>query len=129
VIGTDKGPEIDCEVDLRGRLDTAGLFGVIGVSAAVISMDSAVLHIAAAMRKPTVGIFGGVDYRFRVRQEQPVVAMQAKMACCPCNKRETCEGTYDCIRAMRPEDVLEAVGIAEHTDELIDYYAAEGIRR
>ena len=128
VIGTDGEPDMECDTDLRGQLDTEGLFGVIAVSRVVISMDSAVLHIAAAMRKPTVAIFGGVDFRYRVRDDQPVVAMQASMPCCPCNKTETCADTYDCIKSIEPQDVLNAMAIAERCDRRVDYCAGAGAR-
>ena len=86
LVGTKNAPEIACDVDLRGKLNLEGLFGVVALSSVVITMDSAVLHIASAVGIPTVAIFGGVDFRFRIRKEKPVVVLQSKMDCCRCNK-------------------------------------------
>ncbi len=128
VVGRLEKPAIECDADLRGQLDTRGLFGVISVSRVVVSMDSAVLHMAAALGKPTVAVFGGVDFRFRVRQDQPVVVMQAAMDCCPCNKNESCGKAYHCIKSVEPEHVLDAVSIAGRTNRLVDYYSVVGVR-
>ena len=76
-------------------------------------MDSAVLHIAAALRKPTVAIFGGVDWAFRVRPDHPVVIIQARIDCCPCNKKEVCSGCFPCIDAAGPENVVNAIALAK----------------
>jgi hypothetical protein len=49
------------------------------------------------------------------------LALHAALACCPCNKQETCEGRYDCIKAVRPRDVLEALrhGLPAATGRLV----------
>lgn len=122
LVGTDIRYRIPCDIDLRGQLDLAGLFGVITVSKVIITMDSAVLHIASSMRKATVAIFGGVDFRYRIRDDQPVVVLQSKMECCPCNKAEPCGNRYDCIKAIKPEHVQRAANLAVHTDKFLDFF-------
>jgi ADP-heptose:LPS heptosyltransferase len=67
------------------------------------------LHLAAAVGVPTVCIFGGITPEFRVHEGQRVLALQADLGCCPCDKQETCEGRYDCIKAVTPRDVLDAM--------------------
>jgi len=118
IIGIRKDSSIPCDVDLRGQLETEDLFEVVSVAKTVITMDSAVLHIAASMRKPTVAIFGGIDIKYRIRDDQPVIVLQSNMICCPCNKKETCEGRYDCIKSIKPVHVFQAVRQAEHVEKL-----------
>ncbi len=124
LVGTERAPAIGCDVDLRGQLSLPELFGVLSVGKLVVSMDSAILHIAAALLKPTVAIFGGVDVRFRIRPDQPVVALQSSMDCCPCNKREDCISSYDCIQAIPAEHVYQAGRLALETQGYIDFYRA-----
>jgi heptosyltransferase I len=45
------------------RMDLAELAGVIGRTRAVIGVDTGLLHLAAALRVPAVGIFGVTDPR------------------------------------------------------------------
>ena len=124
LVGVDKEPLIRCDVDLRGQLSLSELFGVLSVGKLVISMDSAILHIAAALMLPTVAIFGGVDARYRIRLDQPVVALQSSMSCCPCNKREDCEERYDCIKTISADHVYQAAQLALDAQGFIDFYRA-----
>ena len=122
LVGTERTPEINCDVDLRGKLDVDELFGILSVCKLVISMDSAVLHIAAAIKKPTVAIFGGVDYCYRLREDQPVVVLQSQIPCCPCNKNETCNEQYECMKTISVEDVKNAANYAVKNSSLCSFY-------
>ncbi len=119
LVGTHSEPEIPCHFDLRGQLELHELFGLLAVAGVVVTMDSAVLHIAAALGVPTVAIFGGVNPGFRVRQDQHVVAITAKMDCCPCNKDESCSGGYPCIHAVQPENVAETIKLARNINSRV----------
>lgn len=109
LVGKHPGPAMPCDLDLRGRMGTRDLFAVAAAASVVVCMDSGVLHVAAAVGTPTVAVFGGVDPRYRVRRSQRVLALQADMDCCPCNKNETCDGLYPCLRAASAQDVVEVV--------------------
>jgi hypothetical protein len=128
-VGTNPGPEIVCDEDFRGTTALRDLMGVLSVASVVITMDSAVLHIAAAVGTPTVAIFGGINPEFRIRTDQPVVAVQADMPCCPCNKNETCEGRYPCIAAAGPETIAQAVALAGRIQQRILFKAKPTPRR
>ncbi len=112
LIGTQVTPEIEADYDIRGRLELHQLFGLLSVASAVITMDSGVLHIAAALNKPTIALFGGIEPQFRIRPNQKVIALRADMNCCPCNKQEQCvqsETPYSCIRSITTQDVIYAL--------------------
>lgn len=114
LIGTDHRVKIPCHHDLRGQTELPQLFGIIKVAAAVVTMDSAVLHIAAALGTPTVAIFGGISPDYRIRPDQRVVVMQSDLACCPCNKNETCNELFPCIQAPTCCEVVDAIDLALH---------------
>jgi len=67
------------------------------------------MHLGAAVDVATICIFGGINPKFRIHDNQNVIALQSTLECCPCNKRETCEGRYDCITSVEPQDVLRAM--------------------
>ena len=123
LIGAKTGPAIPCALDTRGQLDLKGLCGLLATLRLLICMDSGILHIGAAIGVPTICIFGGVDPRFRIAAAQPVIALQARLDCCPCNKLETCHGSFDCIKAISPRAVLDAIEesarITERTIRLV----------
>ena len=112
LIGTDDAESIACDLDLRGQLALHELLGLLAVANAVITMDSGVLHLAAALGRPTVAIFGGIDLRYRIHPSQNVVAIQSDLACCPCNKNETCSDRFTCIQSPSPNDVSQALQLA-----------------
>lgn len=124
LVGTSREGEIRCDYDIRGRLQVHELLGLLSVAGAVITMDSAVLHIAAGLGVPTVAVFGGIDPDYRVRPEQKVVVVQARMKCCPCNKNEICADRFDCIKAARASDIAAALTIAKTTREKVYFHPA-----
>ena len=115
LIGTSSRWTLPAHVDLRCRLQLEELFGLLAVAGAVVTMDSGVLHLAAALQTPTVALFGGIDPKFRVRQNQHVVVLQSTLDCCPCNKNETCNGMYPCITGITAEEVIRAIDVAQAT--------------
>ena len=117
--GTNPEPDIPCDFDTRGQLELHELFGLLAVADEVITMDSGVLHIAAALQVPTVAVFGGMNPEYRVRPDQKVVVLQTNLPCCPCSKNETCFDRFDCIQAATPQDVSNAVPRARQTDQRI----------
>ena len=121
LVGLDPDPAIPCDLDTRGQLQLTDLFGLIARGQAVITMDSAVQHIAMALAIPTVTIFGGINPDFRIRKEHSVVVIQSPLDCCPCNKTETCSGRFPCISWTRPQDVVSALEIAKKAQRRIIY--------
>jgi len=119
LVGTNPEPALPCDMDTRGQLELHELFGLLAVADAVITMDSGVLHIAAALQVPTVAVFGGMNPEYRVRPDQKVVVLQTNLPCCPCSKNETCFDRFDCIKAPTPQDVCNAVRLALETNQRI----------
>ena len=90
----------------------AALTARLGV---VVSGDSGPLHIATAMGTPVVALFGSTDpadtgpWSARDADKRNAVVLYDALACSPCRKSPTCGGTFDCLRALTPERVFEAV--------------------
>ena len=109
ILGTEPVPALDCDLDTRGQLQLEELFGLLATLRLLICLDSGMLHLGAAIGIRTISIFGGLNPAFRIYRIQRVMALQAALGCCPCNKDETCEGRYECVRAVQPHHVLEAM--------------------
>jgi heptosyltransferase-1 len=93
----------------------AALLAHLGV---VVSGDSGPLHIATAMDTPVVALFGSTDpaetgpwapAALRGTDSARSVVLFDALACAPCRKNPTCEGRFDCLRALTPERVYDAV--------------------
>ncbi|HET9252615.1 MAG TPA: lipopolysaccharide heptosyltransferase II [Candidatus Eisenbacteria bacterium] len=94
-------------VDLTGRTSLGELVGVLAASTVVVSNDSGVMHVAAALGRPTVAIFGSTSPVWTSADAPTVVNLYAAYPCSPCFRR-TCPIGYGCLHAIATEDVIEA---------------------
>ena len=104
-------------LDLTGSTDLPALAGVLDGAALVASNDSGVMHLAAALGRPTVAIFGSTSPIWSAAQAPWVRALYAAYPCSPCFRR-TCPIGYGCLRSI---EVSAATGAAE---ELLATYRA-----
>lgn len=109
LLGTSPGPPLECDEDSRGRLAIHEALGLLSLLRCVVCMDSGLLHAAAMLGKPTVAVFGGIDPAFRVTPGHKVIALTGDVPCRPCNKRETCDGRFDCLGEVTVAGVIRAV--------------------
>ncbi|MGB9618850.1 MAG: glycosyltransferase family 9 protein, partial [Armatimonadota bacterium] len=75
---------------------------------AVIGVDTGLLHMAVALDRPTVGLFGASTWRCFLRKPN-FVWVAKEFPCSPCQRHPTCKN-IDCMRAITAEDVERAVG-------------------
>ena len=69
--------------------------------------DSGPMHIASALKVPTVAVFGPTDYvRWSPRGAQAVV-VRRDLGCFPCSAHK-CKKNYECIRSIPASEVIDA---------------------
>ncbi len=100
----------------RGTIDALPFRALAAVAAradAVVSNDSAVLHLGPALGVPAVGIFGSTVPEFGFARQGPRDgAVGIPLPCRPCDVhgKERCPlRHHDCMERLAPEAVLEAV--------------------
>jgi heptosyltransferase-2 len=79
---------------------------LIGMSKAVVSNDSGLMHIAAALQTPQVAIFGSSDPAHTPPLSDRAKIMWLNMSCSPCHKRVCPLGHLRCLKDILPEQVL-----------------------
>ncbi len=96
--------------DLAGRLGLKELGAVLGRARLFIGMDSAPMHLAAAMGVPTVALFGPSGEREWGPWQVPHRVLTSSHGCRPCGQ-DGCGGgkVSECLEAITPERVLVAV--------------------
>lgn len=98
-------------INLCGKTDIRELIALIAEARAVVSNDSGPLHIAAALDRPTVAIFGPTDpvktgpYGWQKKSNLKVV--RAGAGCSPCREKDCREHT--CMERISPVHVYEAL--------------------
>jgi ADP-heptose:LPS heptosyltransferase len=81
----------------------------------MVAPDSALLHIAGALQKKIVGIFGPIPPESRINHYSNATALVAGMPCQHCWYRPTCGNNQTCLSNIKPKEVLKA--IIEKKDE------------
>lgn len=74
---------------------------------AVIGVDTGLLHMSVALDRPSVGLFGASAWRCFLKKDN-FVWVAKDFPCSPCRRHPTCSN-IDCMQAILPEDVGEAV--------------------
>ncbi|MGI8618415.1 MAG: glycosyltransferase family 9 protein [Gemmatimonadaceae bacterium] len=101
-------------LDGTGALSLLGSAELIGRAAAVVTNDSAPLHLASAMNTPTVAIFGPTvpTFGFGPLATRNAIAGIDSLACRPCHRhgpRRCPLGHWRCMRDLSPEQVVRLV--------------------
>jgi heptosyltransferase-2 len=95
-------------VDLIGRTSLGALIGAIGRMQAFVTNDSGAMHLAAALGRPVVAVFGPTDER----ATRPLGASHAVITetvfCRPCLLRD-CPIDHRCMRRIPVDAVYDAV--------------------
>jgi len=109
------------------------LAAMLEASVFYVGHDTGAMHIAAAVGRPTVGIFGGGHWpRFRP-VGQKVVSVVQPLPCFGCNW-DCIFGDAPCVKTLRPEDVQRAVELIlkspETVDEIVEaqHFSSETLR-
>jgi heptosyltransferase-2 len=94
-------------VDLVGKTTLGVLAGVAGRCAVFVTNDSGAMHVAAAVGRPVVAIFGPTDERATHPLGEHEVLTQA-VFCRPCHLRD-CPIDHRCMKRISADRVFEAV--------------------
>jgi len=96
-------------VDLTQKTSLRDLLAVISISDSILTNDSGPMHIAAALKKPLVALFGSTNPRRTGPWNQGTVIYK-DVECSPCYKRE-CPKDFRCMTQITPEEVLEKLDL------------------
>ena len=104
-----KGFPEDRIFNLAGKTDISELLFLLQNAAFCVANDSGIMHLAAAAGTRGVAIFGSTDPFLTGPLSAKWKVFQEKQECTPCFKRECPAGQYKCLRAVRPEDVIDHI--------------------
>jgi heptosyltransferase-3 len=98
-------------IDLSGKISLKELGAIIDGAHLLVTVDSVPLHLASALKKPTVAIFGPTcDQNWGPYRNPYARVVTLPMSCRPCYQ-PGCGGSgkSDCLTSLSPSILIEAI--------------------
>lgn len=95
--------------NLAGQTNLAQAIDLLACANAVITNDSGLMHVAAALDKPMVAVYGSTSPQFTPPLSDEVAIVRLGLSCSPCFKRTCPFGHYNCLKQLQPELVESAL--------------------
>ena len=95
--------------NLAGITGLAEAIDLLSCAQAVVTNDSDLMHVAAALNRPLVAIYGSTSPGFTPPLAERVAVVRSELSCSPCFERTCRFGHYDCLRQLSVKSVAQAL--------------------
>ena len=118
MLGSPKDREVCDEIaaaagggvfNLAGATTLDEAIALLSHAAAVVSNDSGLLHIASALNRPVVALYGPTDPDHAPPFSDIAKSISLRLDCSPCRQRECPLGHQNCMQKIEPEQVTDAL--------------------
>jgi len=96
-------------IDLSGKTALSEAIDLMSLSKAVVSNDSGLMHIAAALHLPVVAVYGSSDPNFTPPLNKQNKMLSLNLACSPCFQRQCPKGHLNCLNQLEVTRVTQAL--------------------
>jgi heptosyltransferase II len=93
-------------VNLAGKTTLPESIAIMSLANCIVSNDSGLLHIGAALDRPMIAIYGATAPTFAPPLCSNAKSLSLNLPCSPCVKKTCRFGHYKCLNDLMPETVL-----------------------
>ncbi|QIK38747.1 glycosyltransferase family 9 protein [Caldichromatium japonicum] len=97
----------DAVVDLVGQTSLTEVAALIDRAALLIGVDTGLAHMGIALNTPSLLLFGSTRPYLETGRPNAQV-LYHPLPCSPCKRRPSCQGRFDCMRAIDCTEILQA---------------------
>ncbi len=101
-------------LDLSGRTRLGQALDLLSLADQVVSNDSGLMHVAAALDRPLLALFGSTDPGHTPPLSDRAGTLSLELDCRPCFKRECPLGHTDCLKKLSVDRVAAALEAADN---------------
>ena len=115
IVGSPKDKEVGEQIahlsqgtalNLCGRSSLEQAVDLIASAKTVVSNDSGLMHVAAALDKPLIALYGSSSPEYTPPLSPHARILNRRLPCSPCFKRECPLGHFDCLQGLLPAQVF-----------------------
>lgn len=95
--------------NLCGKTSIEDLPGLFLGAKALVSNDSGLMHLGAALKVPQVAIFGSTSSELTGPKNPRAIVLKKDFPCSPCFRRNCKHEDYRCLKSITPDEVLKSL--------------------
>jgi heptosyltransferase-2 len=96
-------------INLCGRTTLEQAIDIIASARQVVCNDSGLMHVAAALERPLIAVFGSSSFNYTPPLSPQAKIVSLELDCSPCFQRDCPQHHLQCLNDLAPERVLAAM--------------------